>query len=123
MKKKYVTPTMECEEFVTNEYVAMCYILINSFGDGHGYEQAPRIHIDGKATWDDCEDADGFYYYIDGAKEQWCYSGPVRIPGWDLTSGLPPATQYGTSTDDTDYHNHVGYALQSKPIEEDSNAS
>lgn len=27
MKREYVTPVMECEEFVANEYVATCYVL------------------------------------------------------------------------------------------------
>lgn len=60
--KKYVTPMMECEEFVTNEYVAACfpYRVFFDVGSGGGQSAAREVTVSGPYTAKD-GDRDGFY--------------------------------------------------------------
>ena len=67
MKKAYVTPVMESEAFVANEYVAACYLVTcivheNSFK----YPSEPTR---------DKNDNDGFYCETYWGTDVWYYNG------------------------------------------------
>ena len=84
MKKEYVKPVIESEEFVANEYVAACYKIVCNGGE------EDYIKMEKAPTWDAYDsDNDGFgnsfsgrYYkgLIDGKEgHDWTFDGLVHL--------------------------------------------
>ena len=74
MKREYVKPVIESEEFVANEYVAACYVVTCTetiIGTtGHGTDV---VFLDSAPTESD-QDDDGFYRgYL-----SWWYKGTIN---------------------------------------------
>lgn len=114
--KKYVTPVMECDRFVTNEYVAVCYTLISWAGSPPTTIKLER----GDWTLGNCDDDDNFYYYMDDSKEHWVYTPAEKIEGWDFIheiAGLDNEDHRCTRPN----QKHLGYDLKYEPVR--SNAS
>ena len=67
MKKEYVKPVIESEEFVANEYVAACWIVTckNHPNESFIYHQDPT----------EAKDEDNFEYISDGIFKGWWYDG------------------------------------------------
>lgn len=67
MKKEYVKPVIESEEFVANEYVAACWIVTckNHSNESFIYHQDPT----------EADDEDNFVYISDGFFKGWWYNG------------------------------------------------
>lgn len=101
MKKEYVKPVIESEEFVANEYVAACYRITCIGRNGGSFPHTPHgsitLQLDKDPNCDPFDrDQDGFVYYV------WppygdCYAGvidgetgPHPIKWENITSAAHP---------------------------------
>ena len=149
MKKKYVAPVMECEEFVANEYVAACYSIkcvtptvtgnnqmfqylindTNENGIWDGFTELDCIY-----DIDDHPDEDGFVgcsEYHDAQFDELPSANGFVIQGYETTEGnwwlyedaeaYPVYWWYGASGDDKPFH--VSYLESDNAIMRSSNAT
>lgn len=103
MRKEYTTPVMECEEFVTNEYCALCYTIRNSRG-------SMELKLSAAPTAA-CQRNDGVADDLYSNNGTWYYTGD------STTLGRKRNTNHTTGG----FHKHDTYTLSGAPVK--TNAS